>query len=841
MQKTVERYDVNKGLNLVASEIARSPRFASSMRNAQYRDNNGLEKRKGFQLHAPSAGGAGAFTYRRANVTTGVITPEALCVDNNLRKLLFSQLTVTYTGSEPSAIINLIFDPDDDEYKCTITAGTTEVLNQGLGKGYDETSPYTIDQLRAAIDALADFTASVTGATTTPAAFIKIIRDYQLTEEPWIGKAAYWSAIRSSITDPFSTKWSHVHDEDFENVSFSQLNNVVFITDGYQSMMKYDGVSLYRAGIPKPASLATALGAAGAVTGNNYFHRAIYAQKDAVGNVVEGNYLQASAGLNATADRMDVTVANIQNTTGFNTNCAIVAGAQVGVNTITVDNGSGGSHSMQIGDTAYFFDSISASYVEREVTGITGSTIVVAGAAVTVADNAVISANLRILILRNKTSSITTPSQFYIVAEIPNNSYAATQVYDDNLADASLGALYEFSTIDRSPPPKGKYLTVHQKLLFLAGDLESPYQISWSDVEGPEYWDLAINADEVQSSRGDKITGISPNGDFLAIGCEETIQIGAGTFGDQSYRITERAAFVGVSGHHSMSQAEGILVWWSQRGPYTMTNGQLPQPLGIGDEQGKSGRLEPVMTMNLKVNTQAFRDQFLWAKRCVAFNWSDQNKVLFFLPAESDTGGLRSTNDNSVVYAYDYSKDAWLEWDNLDLIGGMIQVEEEIYFIGKRYSDFSSAIRSELKRFHNLEDAHDYEDNDAPIYWEHGSPWEAQGGPSLLKNYIEITIKSIDDLSNNDFAVTVDQEFNYLKGAVIASFDMSIVASGYGDTGYGVDQYGDPGNPSTKHDLNRSKCTSTRVNFKNEEHQKNVIINGWEILYAADYRPGFKK
>jgi hypothetical protein len=108
---------------------------------------------------------------------------------------------------------------------------------------------------------------------------------------------------------------------------------------------------------------------------------------------------------------------------------------QVSVSTITVDDGSGGSHTMKVGQTAYFYDSVSASFVTREITAVAATTITIAGAAVTVADNAVISNNLRIMILR----TVSTGTIYKFVAEIPNNSFSATQVYTDATADASLG------------------------------------------------------------------------------------------------------------------------------------------------------------------------------------------------------------------------------------------------------------------------------------------------------------------------------------------------------------------------------------------------------------------
>jgi hypothetical protein len=291
-----------------------------------------------------------------------------------------------------------------------------------------------------------------------PAAFLSIVRNCNLVDGDCTTDAGYWTDVNETTTNALNGSYTNRNQSYFENASFVQLNNVVYIANGYDELQKYDGQTIYRAGLPKPSSITSALGGAGAITGNNYYHVAVYEQIDAVGNINYGNELMVSTGLNAVAQSMDVTVANIQAGSGFNTNCAIVNGAQVAVTTITVDDGSGGSHTMKVGDTAYFYDSISASYVERNITAINATSITIAGAAVTVADNAVISNNLRIMLFRNETAALT-PEVFYLVAEIPNNSFAATQSYNDNITDANLGEEFIPPINARDLPPKGKYVS----------------------------------------------------------------------------------------------------------------------------------------------------------------------------------------------------------------------------------------------------------------------------------------------------------------------------------------------------------------------------------------------
>lgn len=827
----------NRGLDLKSSDLNRGKDFASSMRNAQYRASGAPEKRKGNQIHSGPADGWGTFNYRRVDADDQ-LEEIVVSVGRGLKRLYFTGIEVTYTGPEAAAYLSLFFDPTTDQYRCSIIAGLTQVLDFALGKGYDEAAPVTINTLAAAIGALANFTATVTGDGAVPGAYIRVIRDIDVKAIPWTGNAGYWVEANSPITNPFDGSYAKRNETDFENVSAVQLRNVLYLSNGYDFLYKYDGQNLYRAGIPKAISIASVLGGAGAVTGTNYFHRVQYVQVDAAGNTIEGNILAVTAGLNPVAQSMNLAVPNILIGSGFNTNAAIVAGAQAAVNQITVDDGAAGQNTMKAGDTAYFFDAVSAAYVERLVTARDNASITVAGAPVTVADNAVISNNLRILVQRNQTSAIS-PTVFYEVVQLPNNPFTATQAYNDNLTDAQLGFIITPPPTDRSLPPKGKYVTAFQNLLFVTGNPSDQTKIYWSDIDSPEYFPAGVNEERVETLLAEPTTGIAGGSSVLAVFTRFSTVIGSGTFGDLNYRLEEKASNIGCSSQASITFIDGFMVWWSENGPYAMAGGQLPVALGA-NEEGES-RIAPVMNQDGYEFNPGLVSQFFRAKRCVAFNWASQSKVLFYLPAETSQAGVRLPNGNSRVFAYDYSRDAWLEWTNINMIGGACACADEIFFKGRRLSSLTSDTVSELRRFHNLNDAWDYEDNDEPVDWEHGPQWEDLGQPGILKKFLELQIYSLEDVSNSSLNVTVKQEINFQKDAPVAEFNMQITGSGYGQSQYGSDPYGDPLSAKLKHELARERTYATRTIFTNNEHQQNCVISGWELLFVAPFRVEFKK
>ena len=109
-------------------------------------------------------------------------------------------------------------------------------------------------------------------------------------------------------------------------------------------------------------------------------------------------------------------------------------GIQASVNTIDVDSG----HTLKIGDVAYFWDTSSSSFVEREITNTTSTSITVDGSAVSVNDNVIISNNFRSQFFYS-TENITVGQNIKmnignLVAEVPVNVIALSSADHDALS-----------------------------------------------------------------------------------------------------------------------------------------------------------------------------------------------------------------------------------------------------------------------------------------------------------------------------------------------------------------------------------------------------------------------
>lgn len=833
----VKRYQNLYGLDLKGNALETTVPFATDLKNIQFRKNGTIEKRRGYQAKAASNGGYGLFVYQRINPTTAVEEPIILSAGDELYRLYTATLTVTYSGLSSVAFLTVEYNTDLQEYRFQMFEGASEVLNTGLGKGFDELLPVTLSDLIALINVIPNFTASVSGTATTPAAFLGVINSHDLIASgAYRGTANYWQKVNCPVASPFSGSETNKNSADFENITSTQMRNAIFLSNGYNEVFKYDGQNLYRAGLPDVASISSALGAAGAVTGTNYVHKAQYQQIDAVGQTIEGNVNLVFTALNPTTQKMTVTVANIQANSGFNTNCAMVNGAQALKTTITVDNGSAGPHTMKVGDKAYFYDAASASYVTRNITAITSTSITIDGAAVTVADNATISNNLKIRLFRNK-SSPTAPTVWYELVELPNNSFFSTQTYTDDTPDS--GLLFQFvdPITDRSPPPKGRYISQFQGLMVSAGDLENPNTVSWSDFESPEYFPLPDNQFRVSNNIGDKITGIGQSNDSFIIFQGQAIYSVTGDVSEGAFRLDRLTADIGCASHASIVDIRGLLMFMSPQGPRYISGLSLPKALGAVEGNQLVSRIDPAFDQRGLPADQVFQQ-----KRIIGLHDRQGEKYWLFIPCESTeiTTGEKYANSYSICFVYDYTRDAWLKYDNINAAGGIIEFDDELYFSERRNSTVLGAVTHVLYRQHNSGTYFDYNDNTEPVstYWK--SPWEFLGEASVLKSFQAVRIFSTEQL-DNQFTLTIKTERDFIEGAELSNFDLSIGSGGYGVSGYGNDPYADVQEPALMTKLNNSRLKALRIIFQNNEPLTNFALTGYELEIAAPYKQVFKQ
>ncbi len=826
-----KRFNDFAGLDLRSGDLVREREYSPELVNVEIAksiDRN-LEKRVGGKMVSDdTAPYLGLATYQYLDLN-GQAQQELVGIDEHLRRRLTSTFTITYSGAGSSATASLLFDATEEEFVLTLDVDgveTTHLLGTGL-----EAVPVTLANLKTAIELDADFAVVISGGTSVPAAMLQLIESEDcvagaaLTYHEWEQINHTWGA-----TPPFNTYEARKFESYFEPADMKNFNQSLLIATGYEYLHRYDGQTLFRAGLPRPTTPTAATAGAGAITDTEVEYFITYEQKDNQGIFDESRRSEFTTQIAAlAAENVNVTVPNIVAGTGFNTNCAQVNGVQAGVTTITVDAG----HTLKVGDTAYFYDGVSAAYVEREVTGIGATTITIAGANVNVADNLPISNNLRIRIWRNTAGGL----DYYLVHELANNSLTATQVYLDSMTPATLVARERW--VEPIFPPdlldaKPKYIAVHPHgPLCVAGDPAYPNTVFFSEMAFSTFgFPAATHSFLVNSKIASGITGLFPAMDELVIFKDRGVYFQYGDLASLAFSIRkEHEGQIGAASHASIVEHGGDIHFLSYEGPRRLIGGTS---LETGpDGRPAASRIDPLFRTR-----ETAEDMRLKLKRSIGFVDSRGGRALWFIPTEDETNGDIYPNGNSKVVVYDYEQDAWFSHQNFDFSAGIADYDDNIWYAAKAYDSGAGTLYAYLWRRHDLRNGNDYNDHHEGIAWRFVSQWDDGGNPDDLMLVDVLRVYS-QGRTSAVFMLDFSTEIDYLDSIAhsFGELDFGGDAGGYGVGPYGQDIYGAPGVDEVVTTLSLDDhVKSIRFIFENEAYNENVTLSGYSYSLAFPYR-----
>ena len=282
------------GLDLRSSDLLREKGAATAVKNMQYRDTGAMSKRKGWQHRIRTNQGSnaaaytGLTTFNNVNVNTGAGTEEILGTGDHLYKKSTEDITITYSGSNVGTY-EMTLDTSSGTFKFKLIEDGVAVstFSLGTGRGASDT---TITDLEALVDAVADWSMSTpVSVGSEKAAFLPIKDNVSVNGSGSTITVTYWEKVsqpHASSPNPFTNYLAQNGSTDFENISFADLNNVLYISNGYDALHKYDGSKVYKAGLPK----GTIVSATGTHDGSgfDYDYKVTYEYTDAKGNVIEG-------------------------------------------------------------------------------------------------------------------------------------------------------------------------------------------------------------------------------------------------------------------------------------------------------------------------------------------------------------------------------------------------------------------------------------------------------------------------------------------------------------------------------------------------------------------------
>ena len=830
------------GLSLDSSYPEVDANLAKVSKNMRRTHSGATVSREGSQVVSDTNTGTafGTFVYKKTNSTTFIETYEELVACSSLYKITDYTLAITYSGSG-NAVYQMLLDEDSGHWKFTIFVDGVENYSMDLGVGYDETSPVTIGDLVADLDAEANYTATISSAASSySAAYIPMTPPTSFVGgSPQTADIVY--KVKTQVNqptgsaNPFAQTAANSDASNFENVSAVESDGNIYFFTKYDEQKKYDGNDVYRSGAPVLSMSSVGAAGSGTLAAGTYRYIITSVQIDQNNLEVESDESAFKSITNGGATNNNITIQNILAASGYNTDCAVVNGAgQVNVRTITVDNGSGGTHTMKVGQRAYFYDAISAGYVTRTLTAVTSTTIAfsVSEAAVTVADNAVISNNLRIRIYRTENAG----TIYRRVVDIPNNSFSSTQVYNDGLADASLGTDYTSPAelgINHGLPPKAAYGAKFNGRPVACGLSGDPSAFAWASALGPEYYPDNYS-DTISGESNSAITGARASDKFLYIHqAKETFVITGDLFSGQ-YSIDKRGDAVGCISNSSIVNTDAGFFWVASDGVYFSSEGSIPTNV--------SRSIQPIF--NLKPLTSERR---LRLERSVAV-WDSKNKLyICFIPAESEEGGEFYANQYSRIFVYDAKTEEWFEWDAWNMAGGAAYNEayEELWWTERQYSAFDADFQFKTWNRIFTRTLYDGADHAAPIPWRHDAHEYHAGQPSVGKKYLTITISSDDpDMSaRGDVVVRAYLNKKETPQTVITQSYGSGSATGWGFGAWGFFPWGQSrSQPMKKRSLKkpaRGECIQITFSGGTKIYTK-ALISSYSLELTSPYKVKMK-
>lgn len=211
---------------------------------------NGFQHKAAFSSLVP----VGVIEYKFTDLNSGEANTEILsvCTDGNLYRKKANYLKFSSLGTSVS--YSFYYDEVADTYKFKLNSYAEINVSDTM----------TMDQLRVAINAqgatctiVDDDGATVTGSTCL-AYLIDVVINQVLvvnqtveTASSWFLEQVEYPSKSVSLTEvPFVTTKNYYSSNEYEGISYTNLNNCVYISDG-GFPLKYDGKQVYRAGVPK--------------------------------------------------------------------------------------------------------------------------------------------------------------------------------------------------------------------------------------------------------------------------------------------------------------------------------------------------------------------------------------------------------------------------------------------------------------------------------------------------------------------------------------------------------------------------------------------------------------
>lgn len=617
-------------------------------------------------------------------------------------------------------------------------------------------------------------------------------------------------------------------------------SNVITRLKTQNRLFKYDGQSVYSAGLgpgPSPATITGAAGGALTLLGA-YKYKLRFKHIDANGNIITGTPTLSSYTL--TGGNQTINLTNISSPTwldykfgGFIPNGTVITGG----GPFTVVPLAGVRCHIQVGDYICFnndragTNTLYRGYVWAVDNQGAGTQISVSGLPSPInigALNQEICQGLTVEIFRTMAGQNT----YYKVTECA--SYVSLMSYSDTLSDANLIAMEKLIEEEigkeHDPPP---YLTslicAHQGGLVLSGKQDQPNTVFFSSTDGPEYFPTASNSFDVPSQVSSPISAIiSDNYDRLAVFKNDSYfdvvgDLNAGTF---SVNIIKEGDY-GIVSPTSFVRVNNAVIGLSKFGLVGISNGQIDS--------------QTFRTINARLIGQGYLFHL-----AVAQTIPHLRSFILTIPKNTYTPGMLQVED-SIQLLIDYSREGLSfqerEYTNsIEPSGSMAYYNNSFYHLSLNrvtsdvtYKNSTGIVYRSLKRFDGDSptgnDGDSFIDNTQPISYILETQPINFGEPSVLKTPIRLRVFSVP----NEYIAEGWVPWSCVVTTGIFP-DTTYLGSGNPGGTTSTINFTDTKGYYKDIKLVQSKCLLYVMRFTTNVIREAPFFTGYEILFADAYK-----
>ena len=739
---------------------------------------------------------------------------------------------ISVTSSVSDTTISVF--SEDDVVKCIIYDSSDAILHEfNLGTG-EEVSPVMASDLTTDINALANYTASLLDSDLDfPAAFLNRKYKETLSSDPLYLVGGKWISMNPVITPLWSEMNEHLQDDDFSNATAVGMNGMLYMCNGFDNLIKFDGRNTYYAGMPSgatPEGTVTATAAPAGMSGV-YKYMASYVSKDArlneiVGGISleSGSYNNNSGGLK----KISVAIASIDSNSGYDARGAIIdtthSATDQGSNVWRIRLKADPVPTIRAGDVVIFYDDVLGSTVEKVVVAVTDNSTyydldITSDASVDVIDDYPVSANIRIRLYRTAGGGTT----FKQLVDIPNDYRGEDAVFIDGIEDIALGTTWVDPDKYPGTPPKCKFAVVWQNSLVMAGDPNAPTTIYYSEYDGLTLTPENFPAENViltsQQSANSAITGLAVLEETLIVFTRGSILAITGNLVTGEIDVNGVSKQTGCVSHHSIVQVERSLIFLSENGVYR---------IGLGSYRSfQLSLISAPIDPYFKRGGQFYKKYTL--TNAIGCFWPQTDKYLLFLGSSEQSGTVEYGNtSNCIVMALKLDTAEWLKWDNINATGGLCIYESKgrddnlgitsdaaLWLQSRELNSAEDGVIGKVYRMSDTNTEIDYADHITAINMEYMGGWEFSQSPQGLKIYTELALDCFRLSSSIPFTPT---------GQITASIYQDFVGNS-ARVSQTADYISDDRRLILPLPLNQTR--SITVKFSNNELNKSILISGW--------------